>query len=108
MTKTFPKRSEFFSELKGENITKEEYAKAAREFHRRKLLPKGHPEKINSMLGWLKVYNLLDVSPLATALENCFRSYSEFFDVDPMISSSLPGMAQTAMFKNLDENSLLG
>ena len=107
MTKTFPKRSEFFSELKGENVTKEEYAKAAREFHRRKLLPKGHPEKINSMLGWLKVYNLLDVSPLATALENCFRSYSKFFDVDPMISSSLPGMAQTAMFKNLDENSPL-
>ena len=101
-TKKFPKRSEFFSELKNETVSKEDFAKAAREFHRRKLLPKGHPEKIYSMLGWLKIYNLLDVTPLAQAIENCFRSYSEYFDVDPMLSSSLPGMAQLAMFKNLD------
>ena len=105
--KNFPKRSEFYSELKNEHVTKEEYAKAAREFHRRKLLPKNHPEKIYSMIDWLKIYNLLDVSPLATALENCFRSYSNFFNVDPIISSSLPGMAQMAMFKNLDPDSPL-
>ena len=105
--KKFPKRSEFYSELKNEHVSKEEYAKAAREFHRRKLLPKTHPEKIHSMLDWLKIYNLLDVSPLASALENCFRSYSNFFNVDPIISSSLPGMAQMAMFKNLSPDSPL-
>ena len=105
--KNFPRRSEFYSELKNEHVSREEYAKAAREFHRRKLLPRGNPEKIYSMLGWLKIYNLLDVSPLAKALENCFRSYSNFFDVDPINSNSLPGMAQMAMFKNLDPDSPL-
>ena len=107
MTKTFPKRSQFFSELKNKTVSIEEYTTAAREFHRRRLLPKNHPEKIYSMLGWLRIYNLLDVMPLAQALENCFRSYCEFFGVDPMTSHSLPGMAQQAMFKNLDENSPL-
>ena len=106
-TKKFPKRSEFYSELSGETVSKEDYAKAAWEFNRRRLLPKSHPDKIFSMAGWLSVYNLLDVTPLALALENCFRSYSEFFDVDPMLSHSLPGMAQSAMFKNLDPNSPL-
>ena len=106
-TKLFPKRSEFYSELAGETVSKEDYAKAAWEFNRRRLLSKSHPDKIYSMAGWLRVYNLLDVTPLALALENCFRSYSEFFDVDPMLSHSLPGMAQSAMFKNLDPNSPL-
>ena len=105
--KKFPKRSEFYSELKNQHVPIDEYIKAAREFHRRKLLPRGNPDKIYSMLGWLKIYNLLDVSPLAQALENCFRSYSNFFGVDPITSSSLPGMAQMAMFKNLDPDSPL-
>ena len=105
--KTFPKRSEFYSELKGKTVTMDDYIVAKGEFMRRRLLPKSDPEKIYSMAGWLKVYNVLDVSPLAIALEKCFRSYSENFDVDPLSASSLPALAAEAMFKNFDENSPL-
>ena len=59
------------------------------------------------MFGWLKVYNLLDVQPLAFAIEKCFRTYSENFDVNPMLSQSLPGLAQEAMMKNFDPESSL-
>ena len=84
-----------------------DYIAAKTEFHRRKLLPIDHPDRIKSMLGWLKYYNLLDVQPLAFAIEKCFRTYSENFDVNPMLSQSLPGLAQEAMMKNFDPESSL-
>ena len=105
--KTFPKRSEFFSELKGKTVSLEEYICAKGEFMRRRLLPKSDPEKIHNMAGWLRHYNLCDVNPLAIALEKCFRSYSEHFDVDPLSASSLPALAAEAMFKNFHPNSPL-
>ena len=84
-----------------------DYVGARKEFYRRKLLPVNHPEKIKSMFGWLKVYNLLDVQPLAFAIEKCFRTYSQNFNVNPMLSQSLPSLAQEAMFKNFDPESPL-
>jgi hypothetical protein len=59
------------------------------------------------MLGFLKFYNKQDVLPLAIALENCFKCYSNYFDVNPMSALSLPGLAQKAMFKNYDSTSPL-
>ena len=60
--KKFPLRSNFRSELRGFTLPdKSVYAKAAREFTRRRLLPKNHPEKMKSMIDWLRYYNLLDV-----------------------------------------------
>ena len=106
-TKYFPKRSQFYSELTGKTASIEEYIAAKGEFMRRRLLPKSHPEKIYSMAGWLRFYNLLDVEPLALALEKCFRSYSENFDVDPITASSLPALASEAMFKNFHPQSPL-
>ena len=105
--KTFPKLSAFYSELKGKTVDLNEYIFAKGEFMRRRLLPKSHPEKIFNMAGWLEHYNLLDVNPLAMALEKCFRSYSENFDVDPISASSLPALAAEAMFKNFHPNSPL-
>ena len=107
MAKHFPKRAEFFSDLKSQTVSIEDYVKAATEYHRRRLLPKNHPDKIFSMEGWLKHYNIVDVQPLAQALENCFRCYSIYFDVDPLSSHSLPGMAQQAMMKNFSPHSPL-
>ena len=60
--KNFPVRSKFRSELRGDTLPdKSDYAKAAREFRRRRLLPKSNPDKFYSMIDWLRYYNLLDV-----------------------------------------------
>ena len=59
------------------------------------------------MKDWLITYNLLDVLPFSSAIENCFRSYAEHFSVDPMMSYSLPSLAQEAMFANFCPDSPL-
>ena len=105
--KNFPKRSAFFSDLTRDTVSMEDYISAKGEFMRRRLLPKSHPDKIFNMVGWLKFYNVLDVAPLAQALEKCFRSYNENFDVDALTASSLPALAAEAMFKNFHPNSPL-
>ena len=106
--KKFPKYTDFRSSLKGGALPdKKLYIKTAREFHRRKLLPTGHPEKLNSMLGFLKYYNSLDVAPLAEAITNCFQCYDKYFGVNPITSLSLPALASIAMYKNFEENSPL-
>ena len=106
--KKFPPLSDFGNSLKG-GIKPEicSYILAKTEFHRRKLLPRGDPDRITSMYGFIKYYNKQDVVPLAIALENCFKCYSLYFDVNPMSALSLPSLAQKAMFKNYDPTSPL-
>ena len=99
--KKFPPISAFESTLKGNEKPKMDiYIEAKTEFYRRKLLPKRHPDKINSMYGFLKYYNKQDVQPLAQAIENCFACYDQHFKVNAMTALSLPGLAMNAMFKN--------
>ena len=99
--KKFPPYKAFISKLNPKKSPSlQQYIEVKREFHRRKLLPKGDKEKINSMLGWLRYYNVQDVGPLAVAIENCFASYKKYFEVDPLLAVSLPSLAQTATFLN--------
>ena len=105
MAKKFPPRTAFYSELTGEVPEIELYIKSKHEFARRRLLPKSDPEKIYSMYGWLKFYNITDVGPLATALTNCFKAYRQYFSVNPLLGYSLPSLALTAMFSNFPEDS---
>ena len=102
--KKFPPRSAFKSELTGELPGMELYVQSKKEFARRRLLPKDHSEKIYSMYGWLRYYNITDVGPLAVALTNCFESYRQNFQVRPLLAYSLPSLAMTAMFANFPEN----
>ena len=55
------------------------------------------------MYGFLRHYNLQDVVPFATAIENCFRCYNEHFGVNAITSLSLPAVANTAMFNLYDK-----
>ena len=106
--KKFPPLSDFASSLKGDQKPEmADYIIAKREFYRRKLLPVGHPDRICSMLGFLRFYNIQDVVPLVKALENCFDCYYNYFQVNPILSLSLPGLAQEAMFKSLKQDSPL-
>ena len=106
--KKFPPLSAFESKLRGD--TKPDmktYIAAKREFYRRQLLPKFHPDRINSMYGFLRFYNTQDVQPLVHALENCFDAYFKYFGVNAITAMSLPSLAQEAMFRNYDPTSAL-
>ena len=105
--KKFPPLKDFSSELKQIDIPIDDYIIAKTKFYRHKLLLPGDPNRIKSMYGWLKMYNILDVQPLAKAIENCFKSYSNNFNVNPTLSYSLPSLAQDAMYKNFDQRSPL-
>ena len=106
--KQFPPIQAFASSLRGyQKPEMKIYIAAKREFYRRKLLPKNHLDRIVSMYGFLRYYNLMDVQPLILAIENCFNCYYEYFGVDAMKALSLPSLAQTAMFKNFDKQSPL-
>ena len=105
MAKKFPPRSAFYSELTGELPNMELYIESKREFARRRLLPKSNTEKIYSMYGWLKYYNIIDVGPLAHALTNCFQAYRQYFEVNPLLGYSLPSLALSAMFAQFPTNS---
>ena len=106
--KKFPSYTQFRSSLRGGELPdKSLYVKTAREFYRRRLLPKDNPEKFRSMLDFLKYYNSLDVEPLAQALTNCFTCYDKYFDVNPITSLSLPALASSAMYKNFEADAPL-
>ena len=99
--KKFPPLSAFESTLKGDSKPSlETYINGKREFYRMKLLPRGHKNRIVSMYGFLKFYNTQDVQPLVKAIENCFKCYDQYFDVNAMSALSLPSLAMKAMFKN--------
>ena len=102
--KTFPPYSAFYSTLKQENVTVEEYVKAKKLFDEKCALPVSDRKRWKSMLDWLKYYNLLDCRPLVQALENCFDSFHTYFKVNALSSVSLPSLAFTAMFMQFDSN----
>ena len=57
---------EFYSCLKGKNITTEEYEDFVSEFHKRRCV---------TMMDWLREYNLADVIPFVEALGNTQEQY---------------------------------
>ena len=103
-TTEFPSRDQFFSELKQETVDEESYQKAREEFNRRKMLPVGHAERMQSMACWLKHYNLIDVKPLVDAIDKSFSAFHEYFRVDGNQFHSLPSMAFSSLFKQYPEN----
>ena len=104
-TKKFPPLSAFQSSLKGDKkADMDTYINGKREFYRMKLLPRSHKDRIVSMYGFLKFYNTQDVQPLVIAIENCFKCYDQYFNVNAMSSLSLPSLALNAMFKNYAKN----
>ena len=82
----------------------ERYESCRNEYNRRKNLDAGHEDYINDMSGWLKLYQMSDVIPLVTAVQNNFAKFWELFNIDPNCHNSLPSMAVSAMFKNFDSN----
>ena len=84
--RSFPPYSAFKSKLNPQKSpTFQQYIEAKTEIYRRKLLPKDDPERISTMLGWLRHYNIQDVGPLAIAIENCFASYEKYFKINPLL-----------------------
>ena len=71
----FPAHSKFFSELKKTNISITDYNNAKEKYDRCKSLPNEHDEKMHNLSDWLKYYNLMDVVPLATAIDNSFKNF---------------------------------
>ena len=103
-TVKFPDYQDFFSTIKGSNIQLEDYNRAKEVFDTRIALPRGDPDRWESMMDYLRWYNLLDVRPLVEALENCFKSFNQYFSVDPLSSVSLPSLAFQAMFALFDQS----
>ena len=100
MQTEFPSHADFYSELKGANVSLEEYNTARNEFYRRKNLPEENPDKIKNFVGWLEYYNNLDTFPLSKAINNSFNQFFTSFGMDPSWGISLPAYAQNCMFQN--------
>ena len=103
-TSQFPNYEDFYSTIKNTNISFEDYNQAKQLFESRLALPRGDPNRWQSMIDYLRWYNLLDVRPLVEALQNCFDSFNRYFNVDPLSSVSLPSLAFQAMFSLFDKN----
>ena len=106
-TTEFPAYEAFYSELKRSNIAEEAYQECKELYMERKSLPEGHPEKMHNMSCWLRLYNLIDVKPFVTAIENMVSSYSKNFDCDPHIKFSLPSLAFDSVCHMSDKTSPL-
>ena len=80
------KYEDFFSSLKGENISQEEYQNFCDEFHKR---------GCETMEDWLREYNLADVEPFIEALEKTREQY--YPDEIDMLKDavSIPGISMT-------------
>ena len=76
-------------------INDEIYSESKAEYERRKALPDSDPEKMRSMLDWLRYYQLLDTGPLVQALNNCFDKLYELFKIDSHLNLSLPKISFT-------------
>ena len=87
---TLPPRSAFFSKLKQESISEEDYRVVLRAWHEHGM------KSVRDLLIW---YNNLDVKPFLTALERQATIYREK-DIDMLTRAiSLPGLAVLWMFK---------
>ena len=105
--KTFPPYEAFFSTLKNENVSEDQYRNAKQLFDFHCSLPVGHQDRWESMTDFLKYYNLLDVRPLVDALVKSFEAFESHFAVKPNMSHSLPSLAYSSMFKLYDTNAEL-
>jgi len=103
----FPPFDDFFSSLSNCNISPELYNSSKELFYKLKNLPDSDPNKINSMLGWLKYYNAQDVGPMCQAIENQFDAFYTLFGQDLVTFFSLPSVAQKICYDNFDQNSPL-
>ena len=103
----FPRFEQFYSELRGTNVSVEDYETAKNEYERRKQLDDNHTDKMNTFVDWLIYYNLLDTVPLANAVNNSFGNFFEIFKIDPSWCLSLPRYAQMCMLKEYAEEAPL-
>ena len=62
-------------------------------------MPEGHPDRMNNFADWLRYYNLLDVVPLAAAIDHAFENYFCVFGMDPCVKMSLAGYANLVQMK---------
>ena len=76
-------------------INDEIFDESKAEYERRRALPDSDPEKMRSMLDWLRYYQLLDTGPLVQALDNCFDKLYELFQIDSHLNLSLPKISFT-------------
>jgi len=103
----FPPYESFYSELKGKNVSEEDYKNAKHVYETRFRLPADHQDKMSNMTDWLRYYNLLDVEPLAKAISKSFGNFFTIFKMDPSIKITLPGYAQMCQFQSYCEFSPL-
>ena len=99
---TFPSYEDFYSELRQKNIPLELYNENLAIFCDEKSRNAEY-----TMVDWLKRYNLLDVTPLAHAIDKAFGNFQQVFKMDPSMSLSLPGFAQNCMFSHFNKTSSL-
>lgn len=99
----FPSRESFYSTLTKKEVSVEEYESAKKEYDGKKSLPDDNPNKMRSMLCWLRHYNLLDVGPLVKAMSNCFEAFFSNFGMDASQYLSLPTIACNALYKSYDQ-----
>ena len=103
----FPCYEKFYSELKGSNVSKEDYIAAKSEYDHRRQLPIDDPLKMSNFVDWLRHYNNLDTYPLSKAIHNSFGQFFDSFQMDPSWGISLPAYAQSCMFENYDKSEAL-
>ena len=53
---------------------------------------------------WLEKYNLLDVQPLALAIERSFDCFHLYFGEDANNHQSLPSIAQASLYGHYDQS----
>ena len=88
-----PCHSDFYSTLKGSNITVEEYESCQKIWD---------SHNFKTFRDYLEYYNALDVTGFVTALENLLMFYHGK-GLDPFKDSvSLPGIVERYLYKNLD------
>ena len=99
MTTELPKHEDFYSTLKGKNISEEEYAICEKAWSS---LPKDADDKVY-FHQFLKWYNDLDVEPFVEAIEKMFQYY-RVKDLDLFQDGiSVPGLTMKYLFGGLEE-----
>ena len=62
---------------------------------------------MNNFADWLRYYNLLDVVPLAAAIDRAFGNYFAVFGMDPCVKMSLAGYANLVQMKCFNPDAAL-
>ena len=99
----FPSYEDFYSDLTDSNVSTEDYNSAKLTYDTRRNLPDDHPDKMVNMKCWLKYYNMIDVVPLAIAMDTSFKCFHSYFEQDGNCQLSLPGISSLALYRNYDQ-----